>query len=153
MYKFHRKLKQCRAGLLEWRKKECLNTCGQIEGIRKEIVTMQEQGEQKHWESWSILISQLDKAYKKEEEYWARKSRIEWLKARNRNTKYFHTVTGQRIRRNKIERLENQEGGVCEGAQEIGQEISKYFKTLFTTSNLFGGETILGGIPEESLTL
>lgn len=106
--------------MLEWRKKECLNTGRQIEGIRKEIITIQEQGGQRDWESWSILKSQVDKAYKTKYEYWARQSRIEWLKAGNKNKKYFHAVTGQRMGRNKIERLENQEGDVCEGGQEIG---------------------------------
>lgn len=152
MYKFHRKLKQCRAGLLEWRKKDCLNSGRQIDGLRKDMQRMQEQGGNRDWGAWTQLRSQLDDVYKIEEEYWARKSRIEWLQAGDRNTKYFHAITRQKRRRNQIERLEKKEGGVCEGVKEIGQEIAKYFNTLFTTSIPFGDEDILEGIPRKSLT-
>lgn len=40
---------------------------------------MQEEGGQRGWDSWYNLMTQLDDAYKAEEEFWSRKSRIEWL--------------------------------------------------------------------------
>lgn len=85
-------------------------------------------------------------AYKKEEEYWARKSRMEWLQQRDKKTKYFNVAIGERMRRNRIDRLIFQGGAECEGDQKVAQKISKYFLNLFVTSNPCDGNDILGEI-------
>lgn len=41
---------------------------------------------------------------------WLQKSHNEWLKARDSNTKYFHTSTLIRRRRNKVEALLDDNG-------------------------------------------
>lgn len=51
------------------------------------------------------------------------------------NIRYFHTVTAQRKRINRIERLESYERQQIEGENELGEEITNYFGNLFTTSS------------------
>lgn len=51
------------------------------------------EGGKKDWDSWGKLRSQLDEAYKEEEEYWYRKSRVEWLQQGNKNTKKNYVIT------------------------------------------------------------
>lgn len=153
VYKFHKKLQQCRVGLMECRKKESINPRIQVDNIKRQMKNMQKMGAQRDLEAWIKLRSLLDETYKAEEKYWSKKSRVEWLQAGDKNTKYFHVVISQRRRMNKFDRLENQERQYCEGEQAVAQEIFEYFKNLFTTSNPVGGETILEGIQGESLIL
>lgn len=77
MYKFHKRLQNCRKGLVEWRKKGNTNAKVQIDNIMREMNCMQELGGQRDWDEWFKLKSQLEEAYKAEEEFWARKSRVE----------------------------------------------------------------------------
>lgn len=65
---------------------------------------MNEKGGQKGWDTWYDLRTQLDEAYKVEEEFWSRKSRVEWLQQGDKNTKYFYVVSAQRRKRNIIDR-------------------------------------------------
>lgn len=57
------------------------------------MTRMQEEGRNRDREVWQNLINQLNEAYKVEEEFWARKSRVDQLQNRDQNTKYFHAVT------------------------------------------------------------
>lgn len=79
MFKFHKKVQQCRKGLLEWRKKENSNSMVHIECLKRDMESMQNKGGQREWERWHSLKAQLEGAYKDEEAYWTRKSRVEWL--------------------------------------------------------------------------
>lgn len=76
MYKFHKRLQHCRNGLVKWRKKENTNAKIQIQQIRGQMERMQEEGGNRDWDVWHQLRFQLEDAYKAEEEYWARKSRL-----------------------------------------------------------------------------
>lgn len=98
------------------------------------------------WESWRNIRIQLDEAYKEEEEYWARQFRVDWLQQGDKNTKYFQAVTGERRRKNRVERLITQGGDECVGDQREAKEISEYFQNQFKTSNLCDGNDILGGL-------
>lgn len=79
MFKLHKRVKHCRERLLEWRKKENTNSKIQIENIRGQMARMQDEGGQREWDSWYKLRTQLDEAYKADDEFWTRKSRVEWL--------------------------------------------------------------------------
>ncbi|CAL8995128.1 unnamed protein product [Prunus brigantina] len=67
--------------------------------------------------------------------FWQQKSRIQWLQEGDRNTKFFHMTTVIRRRRNKIERLKNEEGVWVEDAVQMKGLAVKYFSNLFSQSN------------------
>lgn len=93
MFKFHKKIQQSRKDLLEWRKKESTNSRTKIEGLKTEKEHMQSLGDQREWDKQHGLKNQLDVAYREEEDYWARKSRVTWLQKEDNNTSFFHAVT------------------------------------------------------------
>lgn len=63
---------------------------------------------------WNQLKRRLGEGYRKEEAYWAQKSRIHWLKEGDQNTKFFfHAFTIQRKKKNCIEKLVNDQEEVC----------------------------------------
>lgn len=69
-------------------------------------------------ERTSVGLLKLESKLKKEwaevllqkELLWLQKSRIDWLRLGDRNTKFFHTIMLVRNRRNKVEALKNGEG-------------------------------------------
>lgn len=73
----------------------------------------------------------LEEAYKKEEDYWSRKARAQWLRERDKNSRYFHVVTAERRKRNRIDQLKRADGTLCNTETEIATEIAGYFESLF----------------------
>ena len=55
-----------------------------------------------------ILLSQQEKL-------WQQRSRIPWLKVGDQNSRYFHSRTSQRFKRNQIKVLKNSARVWCEG--------------------------------------
>lgn len=68
-----------------------------IEG-RSEDLTKQEQ----------ILEAQILAREKQEETLWRQKSRIKWLKDREKNTNFFHRTTIHRRMNNNISHIQNE---------------------------------------------
>lgn len=96
---------------------------------------MQVQGGSRDWQKWNQLKCLLNEAYKEEEEFWSRKATVTWLKEGEKNTKFFHAVTNERRKRNKIEVIVDEQGKECRAAEDIAGEIRQYFEKLFTTSH------------------
>ncbi|XP_071906206.1 uncharacterized protein [Coffea arabica] len=93
------------------------------------------------------LKRKLTVEYAKEEAFWAKKSKCKWLKEEDKNTAYFHMRVASRRRRNRLSRLEKEQGGWCETDEEIGEEVAKYYQNLFNSSWPIAFEEIFQGIP------
>ncbi|CAL9010471.1 unnamed protein product [Prunus brigantina] len=78
------------------------------------------------------LIEEYNCVLEHEAMLWKQKSRLQWLQEGDRNTKFFHLTTIIRRRRNKIERLKNNEGVWVEEAQDIKGLAMAYFEQLFS---------------------
>ncbi|KAM1060262.1 hypothetical protein TB1_024191 [Malus domestica] len=70
----------------------------------------------------------------KEEVKWRQRSKVEWAKDGDGNTRFFHKVASGRRKRNFIERLETEDGRMVEGVEEIENEIIHFFKSLFSSN-------------------
>lgn len=68
-----------------------------------------------------------------EEVHWQQRSKVEWLKNGDKNTKFFHTCANQRRSSNKIWVVCDMEGNLRETQEDIGNAFVKYFTNLFTT--------------------
>lgn len=88
-----------------------------------------------------------------EEVLWMQKSRVDWLRMGDKNTKFFHTSTLARRRRNRVDLLMNDGGEWVSDKLELKNMALDYYKNLFTTDPSAGGEFITGGFPrvEDSL--
>lgn len=70
-----------------------------------------------------------------EEIFWKRKSRADWLKEGDKNTKFFHFQASSRRRKNKIWGIENAQGEWTKENENIEKELCGYFVKLFATSS------------------
>jgi hypothetical protein len=76
----------------------------------------------------------LDEYLKQEESLWKTKSRELWLTASDLNTRFFHTSTLIRRRRNSISLLQTPNGGWLSDRTDIGNCFVNNFKQLFTST-------------------
>jgi hypothetical protein len=77
----------------------------------------------------------MDEYLLHEESLWKTKSRELWLTSVDLNTKFFHTSTLVRRRRNSIDILQSPNSGWLTERRDIGACFINNFKNLFTTSN------------------
>lgn len=79
------------------------------------------------------LEKELIRAVRREEVYWRTKSRIQWLRDGDKNTRFFHAQTLKRRRRNVIRGLEEDDGTWCTKETRIHDIAVDYFISLFST--------------------
>ncbi|KAJ8750588.1 hypothetical protein K2173_015755 [Erythroxylum novogranatense] len=78
------------------------------------------------------LQAELEEILDNEEILWRQKSRCEWLADGDRNTKYYHSRTMARRRRNKISALRLQDNSWCYDDAMLKQEAIDFFSNLYT---------------------
>ncbi|KAH7570919.1 hypothetical protein JRO89_XS05G0222700 [Xanthoceras sorbifolium] len=84
------------------------------------------------WQHHRVLVRELDALLLKEEKYCQQRSRVSWLRCRDRNTKFFHVRASNRKKRNLIV------GYFWEmdrGAEEMEAIITSYFEKIFCSSS------------------
>ena len=93
------------------------------------------------------LKAQLKAAYTEEENFWSQKTRINWLKVGDKNTKYFHAHVKGRRTNNRIRKLQKENGSWTENEEELVSEISDFFRELFASGGRADMSEILEGVP------
>jgi hypothetical protein len=78
------------------------------------------------------LQRELDLVLQQEEAIWFKKSRSQWIKDGDRNTRYYHVKTITRRRRNKILMLKNEQNDWVENEEDLKHMVNDYYKSLFT---------------------
>lgn len=58
---------------------------------------------------------------------------MQWLNDRDLNTNFFHAKASQRVTKNKIDGIKNNDGRWLYDDNEIRGHVDDYFRTLFTS--------------------
>ena len=96
----------------------------------------------------------MDNLSRQEESHWKQKSRIQWLKEGDANTKIFHQTTLQKRRRNQVVAIKENSGGWVENTARIRQIFDEYYIDLFTSSgNRDWGDVLECITPRVSMTM
>jgi hypothetical protein len=66
---------------------------------------------------------------------WCHKSRVQWLKEGERNTKFFHRAMVHHQYINRITHLEDAQGNPIREHNQIVEELNTYYKYLLTKTN------------------
>ena len=83
----------------------------------------------------------------REEVMWQQRSRIRWLTAGDKNTRFFHLRASQHRKKNKITSLKRPDGQVTEDAQEMGSLATNFYKSLFSLEGVSDMERVLQNVP------
>lgn len=80
------------------------------------------------------LRRQLHEIWNQEELYWSQKSRVQWLKCGDQNSRFFHMTTLQRRSRNRITRLRLSDDSWIEDEDQIGSTFAHFYSDLFNSA-------------------
>ncbi|CAA7037370.1 unnamed protein product [Microthlaspi erraticum] len=128
------RIANCRDSISQWRKNNPTNSAKMIEAVKTQLERAQTDDNIPNEEVFELKW-QLCSALREEELFWKQKSRANWLREGDKNTKFFYVTTKQRRVRNKIIKLKDGDGSWVENEDKIEQVASAYFQNLFTSSN------------------
>lgn len=130
------KISDCLVKLKNWNHNRLKETIrGAIERQEKEIRLLRNSLDPREGEKIRRAKKELEVLLEEEEKYWKIRSREDWLKWGDRNTKWFHNRANYRMKRNRIDGLMSEDGRWASNNKEIGEVASKYFKVMFSSSN------------------
>ena len=136
------------AGLLQdWSKRSFHSIPKRIASLQKELTELNKC-------DWSTEVREkckkveieLNQLLGLEEYYWKQRSRVDWLRGGDRNTKFFHNKASHRRNTNRIMGLEDNTGVWATKKEDIAVMLNSYFTDMFTTTR--PDEESLGGVLE-----
>ena len=80
------------------------------------------------------LRREINDLLDKEEIMWQQRSRVQWLGLGDRYTKYFHSKSSERRKKNTIFGLRDENGIWSDNIESIAVVAVSYFEKLYTTS-------------------
>ena len=83
----------------------------------------------------ATISMELDKWQTRNEIKWNQKSRELWIKAGDRNMRFFHLSTLKRRRRNNISKIKLDDGTWTNNMESIQQYFKEKFYSLYQSSN------------------
>lgn len=136
---FMSRLKLIRNDLKVWNHEEFGDIEAHINRLEAEIKEWDEIANSRHLDQNEMekrRLAQIDlwAWWRKKEIFWAQKSRAQWLKLGDRNTKFFHAFASIRKRKNTITFLRIKNREISE-PEEIKAEAIRFFSSLFSEDN------------------
>lgn len=77
------------------------------------------------------LMKGMDELLYREEIMWLQRSKIQWLKEGDRNTKFFQRKAAWRAKKNKVKKLQKANGQFTQDKKEMETMTTEYFKELY----------------------
>ncbi|KAH9679641.1 putative reverse transcriptase/RNA-dependent DNA polymerase [Citrus sinensis] len=78
--------------------------------------------------------NQIDNILQDEEIFWKQRSRADWLKEGDKNTKFFHAKALARRKKNRIGGILDEQGKWTEDSDEVERIFCEHFTKLFSTT-------------------
>jgi hypothetical protein len=140
MYKFQQRLKNFKQLLKLWNKTTFGNIFQRMQEIESRLEALQRtfiSGTRTTdlMKEEEELRTKLEERKKQEEILWRQKSRVQWLKEGERNTKFFHKAMVHHRYINRITQLEDAQGNPIREHNQIVEELNTYYKELLTETN------------------
>ncbi|CAM8982176.1 unnamed protein product [Rhodiola kirilowii] len=129
------KLSRCSRDLAKWNNEKFGNVGKRIKELKAELESVRVlERDMETIAREADIVEKIDEWRLREEILWRQRSRVEWLREGDRNTRYFHAKATQRKKSNKISKLQNEEGTWISDERQLGGIIRDYFTNLFSSS-------------------
>eukprot|EP00253_Pinus_taeda_P007421 PITA_07421 len=147
MHTFQLKLKEIKGKIRKWNREEFRHITEEKQKLEKEVEDIQQQiilegRDEERSKEEGRIINQLEERRKQEEILWRQKSRINWLREGERNTKFFHQAMIQNRQRNQIFSIKTAEGERVVEQEGIERVLVEYHKGILTETQEDRGEAI-----------
>jgi hypothetical protein len=131
---FKRTLQNCKKVIQQWVKKSKPLMENFIMEKTKELAKIQEDMSPANAPVEKKLREEIYTLLEQEEIKWKQHAKEDWLRDGDRNTKYFHACANHRQHKNRIDRIEDRLGRICEDTASVENAFVDYFKDIFTSS-------------------
>jgi hypothetical protein len=118
--------------LQAWSAKTVGSVPKRIDTLRRELARLNARHDTESQRDKRKVEKEMDSLLEKEEIYWKQRSRIEWLREGDRNTKFFHRKATWRKKKNTISKLKKDDGTYTDNVKEMGELTTKFFEDLYT---------------------
>lgn len=78
---------------------------------------------------------EIDISLDRENRIWLQRSKTLWAAQRDKNSRFFHSKTTRRYRKNYIGKIRNNDGIWSTGREEVKDFMVRYYQELFTSAN------------------
>jgi hypothetical protein len=89
------------------------------------------------------IESKLHEMYEREEIMYRQRSRQDWLKAGDRNTRYFQNRASHRKRKNTVRSLRREDGSVCNTNEGMRDMALVFYKDLYNSEGSTQADQVL----------
>ncbi|KAL9664501.1 hypothetical protein QQ045_019904 [Rhodiola kirilowii] len=83
----------------------------------------------------SQIQAELDEWFAREELLWRQRSRVDWPREGDSNTRFFHTRASQRKKKNTITKIKGPNDRCITDEKEIGDEAVHHFESIFKSTS------------------
>jgi hypothetical protein len=122
-----RRIERCKKGLYKWQAVEVRHPKRALEEKIKKLSELQGMDENPDREHVVQLKKEIHGLLEKDEWRWKQRSKVEWLKHGDKNSKFFFACANQRRSMNRIRTIEDEMGRTAETQKEIGNVFVEYF--------------------------
>ncbi|KAL5551161.1 hypothetical protein UlMin_001337 [Ulmus minor] len=129
------KLEWCGLKLQRWGRDKFKNLSKYINGLKKELSRLSSSHSNQDWEEANKMQKKLVSLMLKEEQFWKQRSRVNFLKDGDKNTKFFHRKASNRRFKNMILGFCDENGCWQTDIGLVKSVFSDYFEAIFTFSN------------------
>jgi hypothetical protein len=143
-----KKIKRLKILVVVWERKK------KVEG-KKELLQLELDLDKLYSDFPGFFVKEIDKLMvlekekrklvllRQEEETWRHKSRVNWLVAGDKNTKFFHAYASSRKQINTIWDITKEDGTIISNKLDLQKEVVDYFQNMFKAQMIWLSQTSL----------
>eukprot|EP00253_Pinus_taeda_P024711 PITA_24711 len=140
MFLLHKRLKHIKLRLNDWNRNDFGNIFVEKNSVENKMKVLNQALIKNGVDR--VKSNQVDKYHqewdnlcKQEEIFWRQKSRVQWLKEGERNTKFFHRSTMANRTHNRISSIKNEEGNLLTSHENIEDVLVHRFRSITQENN------------------